>query len=176
WFKIWEDGFDGTNWGVTRMIAAHGNQTFTIPTCIEPGNYFLRAEMIALHGASVYPGAQFYMECAQINVVGSTGTATPSTVSFPGAYSGSDPGILINIYYPTVTSYTIPGPPVFTCVSSTLLPSMSIVSDTSIVLYEPQPSGSGSTTAKTTTTSKATSTSTTSKATTWVTVFLQCRY
>ncbi|KAF8300469.1 hypothetical protein DL93DRAFT_2173412 [Clavulina sp. PMI_390] len=143
WFKIWEDGFDGTNWGVTRMIAAHGNQTFTIPTCIEPGNYFLRAEMIALHGASVYPGAQFYMECAQINVVGSTGTATPSTVSFPGAYSGSDPGILINIYYPAVTNYTIPGPPVFTC-----------------------PSGSGSSTAKTTTTSKATTTSTTSKATT----------
>ena len=45
WFKIFEDGFDGTKWGVDRMIAAHGNQTFTIPTCIAPGNYFLRVEM-----------------------------------------------------------------------------------------------------------------------------------
>jgi hypothetical protein len=26
------------------------------------------------------------MECAQINVVGGTGTANPATVSFPGAY------------------------------------------------------------------------------------------
>ncbi|KAF8316842.1 glycoside hydrolase [Clavulina sp. PMI_390] len=115
WFKIFEDGFDGTKWGVDRMIAAHGNQTFTIPTCIAPGNYFLRVEMIALHAASSYPGAQFYLECAQINVVGSTGTKTPSTVSFPGAYKGTDPGITINIYYPTVTNYTIPGPAVFKC-------------------------------------------------------------
>jgi len=114
WFKIFEDGFDGTNWGVTRLVAAHGNQTFKIPECIPPGNYFLRAEIIALHPASSYPGAQFYMECAQINVVGG-GSTQPSTVSFPGAYHGSDPGITINIYYPPVTSYTIPGPSVFTC-------------------------------------------------------------
>lgn len=43
--------------------------------------------MLALHGAGSPGGAQFYMECAQINVVGGTGTKTPSsTVSFPGAY------------------------------------------------------------------------------------------
>ena len=47
----------------------------------------------ALHGASSYPGAQFYMECAQINVTGGSGSKTPSTVSFPGAYKGSDPGM-----------------------------------------------------------------------------------
>lgn len=34
---------------------------------------------------------------------------TPTGVSFPGAYSATDPGILINIYQ-TITSYTIPGP------------------------------------------------------------------
>lgn len=45
WFKIFEDGFDGTNWGVTRLVTAHGNQTFTIPSCIPAGNYFLRAEI-----------------------------------------------------------------------------------------------------------------------------------
>lgn len=94
--------------------------------------------MIALHGAGNYPGAQFYQECAQINVVGGTGTKTPSnTVSFPGAYSvritslaynsrrpdanapthlqGSDPGVKLSIYWPPVTNYKVPGPPVFTC-------------------------------------------------------------
>ena len=50
----------------------------------------------ALHGASSYPGAQFYMECAQINVTGG-GSASPATVSFPGAYSGTDPGVLVNV-------------------------------------------------------------------------------
>ena len=36
------------------------------------------------------------------------GSTQPATVSFPGAYSGTDPGIKINIYQ-TLTSYTIPG-------------------------------------------------------------------
>ena len=29
--------------------------------------------------------------------------------------SPNDPGLLINIYYPVPTSYTAPGPSVFTC-------------------------------------------------------------
>lgn len=40
---------------------------------------------------------RFYMTCFQINVTGG-GSASPAGVSFPGAYSASDPGILINIY------------------------------------------------------------------------------
>ena len=115
WFKIQEDGFNNGVWGTEKVINGQGRHTIRIPECIEPGQYLLRAEMIALHGAASYPGAQFYMECAQINVVGGTGTANPSTVSFPGAYAGSDPGVTKNIYYPPVTSYVIPGPSVFTC-------------------------------------------------------------
>lgn len=45
WFKIQEDGFDGTTWGVQRMITAKGLHTIKIPSCIPPGNYFLRAEI-----------------------------------------------------------------------------------------------------------------------------------
>jgi len=116
WFKIYQDGYiaSSATWGVDRMIANKGKVTFTIPSCIEPGNYFLRHEVIALHAASSYPGAQFYVECAQINVTGG-GSASPATVSFPGAYKSTDPGITIDIYYPTVTNYTVPGPAVFTC-------------------------------------------------------------
>ncbi|KAK3994810.1 glycoside hydrolase [Cladorrhinum sp. PSN332] len=115
WFKIQEDGFNNGVWGTEKVINGKGRQTIRIPQCIAPGQYLLRAEMIALHGAGNYPGAQFYQECAQINVVGGTGTKTPSTVSFPGAYSGSDPGVKISIYWPPVTSYKIPGPSLFTC-------------------------------------------------------------
>lgn len=66
-------------WGTDRMVANKGKVTFSIPSCIEAGQYLLRVEMIgefleifcrcfsrselvtALHGASNYPGAQFYV-------------------------------------------------------------------------------------------------------------------
>ncbi|EJF60005.1 glycoside hydrolase family 61 protein [Dichomitus squalens LYAD-421 SS1] len=117
WFKIYEDGLTASTgqWAVDRLIANKGKVSFTIPSCIESGQYLLRHEIIALHGASSYPGAQFYMECAQLNIVGGSGAKSPATVSFPGAYKGSDPGITVNIYYPPLTNYTIPGPAVFTC-------------------------------------------------------------
>ncbi|KAI0337150.1 glycoside hydrolase family 61 protein [Trametopsis cervina] len=117
WFKIYQDGYNPSTqkWAVDTLIANKGKVSFTIPSCIASGQYLLRHEIIALHAASSYPGAQFYMECAQISITGGTGAKTPATVSFPGAYKGTDPGIKLSIYYPTVTNYTIPGPPVFTC-------------------------------------------------------------
>jgi cellulase len=87
WFKIQEDGFSNGVWGTEKVIKNQGRHSIKIPSCIAPGQYLLRAEMIALHGAGNYPGAQFYMECAQLNIVGGSGAKTPSTVSFPGAYS-----------------------------------------------------------------------------------------
>jgi len=116
WFKISEAGLNVAtqDWAVTDLIANAGIQNIPIPSCIEDGQYLLRAELIALHAASSANGAQLYMECAQISVTGGTGTATPSTVAFPGAYSQTDPGILINIYS-TLTTYEIPGPTPFVC-------------------------------------------------------------
>ena len=50
---------------------------------------------------------------AQITVTGG-GSGTPGpTISLPGGYKDTDPGILINIYYPIPTSYTYPGPTVW---------------------------------------------------------------
>lgn len=73
------------------------------------------------------------MECAQIRVSGG-GSASPATVSFPGAYKGADPGITYNLYSgraspapssPSAaadrvaeTTYTIPGPAPFSCSGS----------------------------------------------------------
>jgi hypothetical protein len=47
---------------------------------------------VALHVASSQGGAQFYMSCIQLNVGGS-GSASPATVSLPGAYKATDPGV-----------------------------------------------------------------------------------
>jgi hypothetical protein len=118
--QIQQDAFDGSKWGVDRLIANKGVQTVTIPKCIAPGQYLLRGELIALHSASSSMGAQFYMvrnslhasvtkhwlsedwtddylqECAQINIVGGSADKTPATVSFPGAYKQNDAGIIYN--------------------------------------------------------------------------------
>jgi len=115
WFKIFEDGYDATTgqWGSDKLFIAKGNLTFNLPSCISSGQYLLRAESIALQDASSYPGAQFYMSCAQLSITGS-GTASPSTVSFPGAYQATDPGIVVESLF-GITSYTPPGPAVFAC-------------------------------------------------------------
>ncbi|KAK4032848.1 glycosyl hydrolase family 61-domain-containing protein [Parachaetomium inaequale] len=113
WFRIAEEGLNNGKWGVDTLIASGGIHKATIPTCIEDGNYLLRFELIALHSAYDQGGAQFYMECAQIRVTGGTGTGKPATVSLPGAYKATDPGIKVMIYnndgQPYPSSYTIPG-------------------------------------------------------------------
>ncbi|CAA7261476.1 unnamed protein product [Cyclocybe aegerita] len=115
WFKIWQDGYDSTThqWGSDHLFINGGNATFTIPSCTASGQYLLRVESIALHQATSYPGAQFYMSCAQLAITGSSSPATAATVSFPGAYRSTDPGIVTSIF--GLSSYTPPGPTVFTC-------------------------------------------------------------
>ncbi|KAG6844376.1 hypothetical protein H0H87_007368 [Tephrocybe sp. NHM501043] len=109
---------DGIFTGVHGLMDYHTDIVqfnFTIPKNTPNGQYLLRGEQIALHVASSTNGAQFYIGCAQINVVGG-GSGSPSpTVSFPGAYSATDPGILINIYsLPSgYSGYQAPGPAVW---------------------------------------------------------------
>ncbi|KAL5519546.1 hypothetical protein ACEPAH_1229 [Sanghuangporus vaninii] len=113
WFKIDEMGLASNNpdyWANQVLNDNCGHWTCTVPS-VAPGNYLLRAETIALHTAASSGGAQFYMSCFQLNVGGS-GSASPDTVNFPGAYSSDDPGILINIYQ-DLSAYTVPGPTPF---------------------------------------------------------------
>lgn len=114
WFKIYELTYSeiteaGIQWA-TYPGAGIKNFTFTLPAEVPSGEYLLRTEHVGLHGAGTAGGAQFYISCAQINVEGG-GSGTPGpTVQFPGAYDGTEPGLLINIYYPAPTSYTMFGP------------------------------------------------------------------
>lgn len=74
-----------------------------LPASLPSGEYLIRAEHIALHSAQSSGGAQFYISCGQLNVTGG-GAGTPGPlVAFPGAYKATDPGIMINIYYPVVS-------------------------------------------------------------------------
>ena len=69
--------------------------SLTLPSNLAPGQYLIRNEIIALQFASQMQRAEFYPSCQQINVGGNQ-TGVPKNdqlLSFPGAYSDSDPGI-----------------------------------------------------------------------------------
>ncbi|KAF3110669.1 Esterase/lipase/thioesterase [Orbilia oligospora] len=112
WFKIQEAGKVNGVWATTPLETNPAAPfSFKIPTGLAPGNYIIRHELIALHAAYSYPGAQVYPSCFQVTVTGS-GTRSPpssSLVSFPGAYTGSTPGITYDMYTNT-GAYPIPGP------------------------------------------------------------------
>ncbi|KAF8915681.1 glycoside hydrolase family 61 protein D [Mucidula mucida] len=115
WFKIWESPPVYSGGSFTFPTNGQSQLTFTIPKNVPSGQYLLRIEHIALHSASSFGGAQFYISCGQLNVVnGGSGTPSP-TVSFPGVYTGQEPGIMINIYSVPAgyTGYTSPGPKVW---------------------------------------------------------------
>jgi len=100
WFKIYEESFDApkARWAVDDMVANKGWSYAKIPTCIAPGQYLLRVELLALHSAYSSKGAQFYQSCAQLNVSGDGSLVPAQTVSIPGLYQQNDPSILIQIW------------------------------------------------------------------------------
>ena len=119
WFKIDHAGLnaDGT-WVSDTIIKNNNTWAVTIPKELKPGPYLMRHELLALHSSSQPNGAQFYPMCVNLDIKG-TGTSVPDkTVKFPGAYKPDDKGILVNIWWPPLQSYEIPGPPLVKLVSS----------------------------------------------------------
>ncbi|KAF4616320.1 hypothetical protein D9613_008379 [Agrocybe pediades] len=124
WFKIDQAGLlSGTvangQWGAGQMINQNSSWTSTIPASVPSGNYLIRFETIALHSLP----AQMYPECAQITITGGGNLAPTSNqlVTFPGGYSNSDPGLTVDLYSTaaqSMTSYPIPGPPLYGSSSS----------------------------------------------------------
>ncbi|KAK7026786.1 hypothetical protein VNI00_015444 [Paramarasmius palmivorus] len=116
WFKVHETGktSDG-KWAATDILQANGSiYKFKIPKNLKPGQYLIRHEIIALHGAFNYPGVQVYPVCIQVEVTGSGNALPTSFVSFPGAYNQNTPGIVFDVYTDPSLSYPIPGPTVWT--------------------------------------------------------------
>ncbi|KAG8934292.1 hypothetical protein FRC03_002725 [Tulasnella sp. 419] len=114
WFKVAQVSAV-TNGGssITFPTDNISKYEFKIPASTPPGDYLARIEHIALHSASSYPGAQFYIACGQIKITGNGGGNPGPTVSIPGVYTGQEPGIKINIYYPIPATYVQPGPAVW---------------------------------------------------------------
>lgn len=69
WAKVAQSGVTNGVWASDALIAANGIYKFTIPSTLKPGQYLVRHEIIALHAAYAYPGAQVYPSCFQITYV-----------------------------------------------------------------------------------------------------------
>ncbi|KAI0043315.1 lytic polysaccharide monooxygenase, partial [Auriscalpium vulgare] len=124
WFKIDQIGKKPSNDSdanpVWYQVDVQKNQSVsvTLPKDIAPGDYLIRHEIIALHLATSIGGAEFYPSCTQVRVGGS-GSGTPSsTVSFPGGYNDTEPGIFDADIFNPGDKYVFPGPPLSNIASS----------------------------------------------------------
>ncbi|KAG6809338.1 hypothetical protein H0H92_000643, partial [Tricholoma furcatifolium] len=119
WFKIDQQGQENNDdngavlWWQTNVMNREPVNV-TLPPTLAAGNYMIRHEIIALHLAITVGGAEFYPSCTQITVGGSQtgGPTDDELVSFPGAYSDTDPGIYDPDVFNAGSSYTFPGPPI----------------------------------------------------------------
>lgn len=99
-------------WASDQLIANNNTWTLTVPASLAPGNFVLRHEIIALHGAGTEGGAQNYPQCVNIQVEGS-GSLMPCNEGAdcrhgPEMYEAGDAGITVNIYA-TLEEYVMPG-------------------------------------------------------------------
>jgi cellulase len=46
WTKVASEGLNNGVWAVDNMISGNGWWYFTLPSCIAPGDYLMRAELI----------------------------------------------------------------------------------------------------------------------------------
>jgi cellulase len=119
WTKIAEDGFDGKEWAVDKIIKNKGRNDFKLPAALKAGKYLLRQEIIAGHEAEttfdVNParGAQFYPSCIQLEVTEGGNAVPDQGFDFQKDYKYTDAGIKFNVYG-DVGEYKIPGPKVWT--------------------------------------------------------------
>ncbi|KAH6657789.1 family 61 glycoside hydrolase [Truncatella angustata] len=115
WVKIDAVGIDYTTqkWASQTLIDQGGKWTTKVPASLKAGNYVFRHEIIALHGAGSLNGAQNYPQCFNIAVTGSGTKSLPSGTLGTSLYKNTDPGIYFNPYV-TITSYTMPGPTLWT--------------------------------------------------------------
>lgn len=95
------------------LISNNYTSSTTIPRNLKAGDYVIRHEIIALHGAGSDNGAQAYPQCLNIRVGGSGSVSPSGGVAGSSLYKRTDPGILFNLYT-SYTSYPYPGPALWT--------------------------------------------------------------
>lgn len=120
------------HWASDDMIANNNTWAVKVPSDIAPGKYVWRHETIALHSANQDHGAQPYPQCVNVEITGSGTNDLSGGISAEDFYTWTDPGVLVNIYYPPLKSYTIPGPPLMEGGGSGSTPSPSASSGNSL--------------------------------------------
>ncbi|KAG9103175.1 hypothetical protein FRC06_011875 [Ceratobasidium sp. 370] len=117
WFKTGQVGKKNNKW-VQASLMTGATFTTQIPETLADGDYLVRHEIIALHNAGSKNGAEFYPSCLQLRIQNSNAgkaivTASP-TVSFPGAYTATDPGILVDVFSQAAdgSEYKFPAGPI----------------------------------------------------------------
>ncbi|KAJ8117295.1 hypothetical protein OPT61_g1474 [Boeremia exigua] len=100
-------------WVTDNLISSNFTSTTTIPRNLKAGNYVIRHEIIALHGAGSDNGAQLYPQCINLKVTGSGTVAPTGGVAGTSLYKRTDAGILFNLYN-SPQSYPFPGPALWT--------------------------------------------------------------
>jgi hypothetical protein len=130
-FKIDGAGYDKTTnrWAADTLRANGNSWLVQIPPDLQPGNYVLRHEIIALHGAGSPNGAQAYPQCINLRVTGSGRTLPSGGVAGTALYRASDPGILFNPYVAS-PDYPVPGPALIPGAASSVAQSKSVATAT----------------------------------------------
>lgn len=119
WFKI---AYAGIKNHYKWILPGKTEYNFTVPLTTPPGEYLLRFEYLMPDDRK--EAAQWYINCAQINIIGPGGGTPTEFAKFPGTYQYDDVGInipkdqLVKGYYPDeemrLDQYIAPGPPVWT--------------------------------------------------------------
>lgn len=151
-FKIDGAGYDKSKgeWAAEALRKNGNSWLVQIPSDLKAGNYVLRHEIIALHGAGSPNGAQAYPQCINLQVTGS-GSNVPSGVAGTSLYRASDAGILFNPYVSS-PDYTVPGPALIAGAVSSIAQSKSTATATATATLpgggganpNPQPTSSSS--------------------------------
>ncbi|KAF2681608.1 lytic polysaccharide monooxygenase [Lentithecium fluviatile CBS 122367] len=117
WTKFSQDGLitpGGQGYWITdALIENNFTASASLPKNLKPGNYVLRHEIIALHGAREDNGAQSYPQCLNVRVGGSGRVALGEGIPGTKLYNRTEPGMRFNLY-DNPTRYLFPGPPVWT--------------------------------------------------------------
>ncbi|CAE6367399.1 unnamed protein product [Rhizoctonia solani] len=117
WFKTDQVGKKDNKWVQGSLMTGATFKT-KIPETLANGDYLVRHEIVALHTAQNKGGVEFYPSCFQLRIKNSnagnaTVVATP-TLSFPGAYTANDPGLLVNVFAQAAdgSEYKFPAGPI----------------------------------------------------------------
>ncbi|KAK1760422.1 glycosyl hydrolase family 61-domain-containing protein [Echria macrotheca] len=140
-FKIGGAGYNN-GWAADALRANGNSWLVQIPANLKPGNYVLRHEILALHGAPNPNGAQAYPQCMNLRVTGS-GSNSPAGVPGTSLYKANDAGVLFNTYAQPVV-YPVPGPALIAGVPSSVAQSKSVATATRTATLPGQDSDGGS--------------------------------